>query len=79
MKTNKTMEPLAPYAIDYTEQLLITGGRTVVTCVGNTFDPHTGASTYDCLYNEDGKEILVCEVPDNGRPPAVGTVLAVYP
>lgn len=79
MNTNKTMESLAPFAIDYTEQLAITGGRTVVTCVGNTFDPRSGSSTYDCLYSEDGKEpYLVCEVPDNGRPPAVG-FLTEYP
>jgi len=79
MNTNKTMEQLAPYSIGYTEQLNIIGGRTTVTCTGNTYDPHTGTSTYDCLYNEDGKESVVCDVRDDGRPPAVGTVLAVYP
>lgn len=79
MNTNKTMEQLAPYSIGYTEQLNVVGGRTTVTCMGNTYDPRTNVSHMDLLYNDDGKETTVCDVQDDGRPPAVGTVMAVYP
>jgi len=77
MNTNKTMKRLAPYSIGYTEQLHITGGRCVVTCMGWTY--YNGVSTMDIMYSENGKDTFKDEVPDSGRPPAVGTVLAVYP
>lgn len=73
------MEQFAPFGIGYTEQLDIVGGRTTVTCSGITYNPRTNTSTYDCVYNENGKETVVCDVSDDGRPPAVGTILAVYP